>query len=290
MSSNERLNLSEQDNGHPAGWEEVAAMADKMPKANTEKDFPEEFGDWASDDSWLEVSENNNTDNKNEASYSPEIIIESLKKAKQNAGILLSQQDFEEMLAAGDFDEANSVDDALDTIAKVNAISYEDWLQQTTSLAEYEEGKPYAMILHSVRFNERYNPVDIQNFYRYTSCSLVTQDNVKLYHERFGFVYPAEGIIAADTSDMHIDNYAQDEKELLPDGGVPLIKPFEMVRRNTGQWNGVGSIEGDFNEVVVQGLPSAIFYYDDEDFESAKELQRVSGLKIVKLHDAGKNN
>lgn len=31
MSSNGRLNLSKQDNGHLIGWEEVAAMADKMP-------------------------------------------------------------------------------------------------------------------------------------------------------------------------------------------------------------------------------------------------------------------
>jgi hypothetical protein len=31
MSSNERLNLSEQDNGNLTGWEEVSAMADKMP-------------------------------------------------------------------------------------------------------------------------------------------------------------------------------------------------------------------------------------------------------------------
>lgn len=31
MSDSERLNLTEQDNSHLTGWEEVAAMADKMP-------------------------------------------------------------------------------------------------------------------------------------------------------------------------------------------------------------------------------------------------------------------
>ena len=288
-SSNEAL-----DNSRHTGWEDVAAMADGMSLEENDDspfgDFDDFFENFKEEDAeWFNVeNESENVKEIETKTYSPEVVCRALEKAELIAEALLDEQSFQDMQSKGEFDE-DDTNDALDTIAKVNAISYEDWQQKITAKDEYEYGKPYAMIVRSVRSGRPYNPKDIQHIYKYTSCSLVTQDNVKLYHDRIGFVYPAEGIVAADTGDMATNNEAQNTDDILSFREVPLIKPFNEVLENTGKSTGYGFV-GNYNEVVVQGLPSAIFYYDEADLEEVKNLQELSGLDIIKLYEGAKDS
>lgn len=274
-------------------WEEVEAMAGKMSLAEDNDVFGDPtdyFSNLNEEDAeWLDAnSESENAEEIEIKIYNPEVVHRALEKAKSIAERLLDEQSYQDMQSKGEFDE-NDTNDALDTIAKVNAIAYEDWQQKITTKDEYEYGKPYAMILRSVRSGQLYNPRDIQHIYKYTSCSLVTQDNVKLYHDRIGFIYPAEGIVAADTGDMATNNSAQNTDDILSYREVPLIKPFDEVLENTGESTGYGFV-GDYNEVVVQGLPSAIFYYDEADSEEAKKMQELTGLDVIKLYEETKNS
>ena len=86
---------------------------------------------------------------------------------------------------------------------------------------------------------------------------------------------------------MATNNEAQNTDDILSFREVPLIKPFNEVLENTGKSTGYGFV-GNYNEVVVQGLPSAIFYYDEADSEEAKILQELTGLDIIKLYEEAK--
>ena len=285
----------------PTGWEGVAAMANEMlpDRGGNNNSFGGEdgfddiaaFDDPANWGEWPEWTDENDSRSEIESNtYSPEVVYRALGKAKEIAKELLDEQSFRNMVDMGEFDESGA-DNALAVISKVNAISYEDWQGRITPIEEYEYGKPYAMILHAVRRRELYDPREIQDFYKYTSCSVVTQDNVKLYNGagKFGYIYPAKQIVAADTGDMAANNLAQNTDEVLSFREVPLLKTFDDVIKNTGVSTGYGFV-GDYNEAVVRGLPSGIFYYNEDDFKYAKELQKLSGgLSIAKLYDASRD-
>ena len=150
MSSSERLNLSEQDNGHPTGWEEVAAMADKMPAKESANNLTDE--DDADADGMIDTS-----GRKYQAIFER---AESINSENTRAYNIDRRSKNYQMLLEKDKDLADLYKDILTEFPDLDNVE----LINFDTRRETKNGKPNAFFSPLAMENGQYRPIVKFNF------------------------------------------------------------------------------------------------------------------------------
>lgn len=127
---------------------------------------------------------------------------------------------------------------------------------------------------------------------KYVSCSLYNQDVNDTFHGRFGFIMPASNIVGAKSEDMNVNNYANNQENMLHysvikkiDHPQRLIDECLQFEKNNEE---EGIVRNVYSEVIEDGFhPLAIFCFTngaknlDRAYQRAYELQKsFPGLKV----------
>lgn len=124
---------------------------------------------------------------------------------------------------------------------------------------------------------------------RYVSTSLLTEEVFGTYTSSFGFIVEPENIVGADSNDMYVKNFADDE-ETLTLSSIPKINSIGKIVKDCKKRK--LEEEGNvYNEVVIKGFkPVAIFCKTigektlDSNYRCALKLQKsFPHLKIIDI-------
>lgn len=162
-----------------------------------------------------------------------------------------------------------------------------EWEKYITDI-DYMTDENFAFIGHSTN-STRFN----RSFYsKYVSTSLFNQDLTDTYKSGYGFIFAPKNIIGANSQDMYVNNYVQNESLLL---NYSTIKKIDHPQRLIDECIKLKreNIENNFdkkvyNEVIIDGFePIGIFCFTDgskdlnHNYQSAKKLQEsFHNLKI----------
>lgn len=164
-------------------------------------------------------------------------------------------------------------------IAKVEQGCLQKWTGATTNVEEYKSGESFRFLCHSVidyNFRGKFRT-------KYVSCSLLFDKYLAYLNSGYGFILPANNIIAASDIDLQTFNATNDKTCLFPDyySDIKIRTPEEIMdlcvkrkeeNKDLNTWN----------EIVVEGFdPLAIFCLTD----GSKELDpRYNGAYELKKH------
>ena len=127
---------------------------------------------------------------------------------------------------------------------------------------------------------------------KYVSCSLYNQDVNDTFNGGFGFIMPASNIAGAKSEDMNVNNYANNQENMLHysvikkiDHPQRLIDECLQFEKNNEE---EGIVRNVYSEVIEDGFhPLAIFCFTngaknlDRNYQRAYELQKsFPGLKV----------
>lgn len=125
----------------------------------------------------------------------------------------------------------------------------------------------------------------VKDFYsKYVSCSLFNQDLTDTYRNAYGFIFAPKNIIGANSRDMYVNNYVQDENMLIDYSTIKRVDhPQRLIdeclkQKEINIQNGNDKIV--YSEVIIDGFePIGIFCFTDGsknlnyNYQSAKKLQ-----------------
>lgn len=142
---------------------------------------------------------------------------------------------------------------------------------------------------HSTVFDESFRS-------KYVSCSLYNQDVNDTFHGRFGFIMPASNIVGAKSEDMNVNNYANNQENMLHysvikkiDHPQRLIDECLQFEKNNEE---EGIVRNIYSEVIEDEFhPLAIFCFTngaknlDRNYQRAYELQKSFPDLKVRSYD-----
>lgn len=101
------------------------------------------------------------------------------------------------------------------------------WEEYLTNIDDYKPGNPFRFLCHSM------DEVFEGNFHSdIVSMSLLTEQLHDVFNDEYGFIFDASNIIAADSSDMFINNYAESDNNVLYYSTIKRILAPERIERD----------------------------------------------------------
>lgn len=165
------------------------------------------------------------------------------------------------------------------------------WKKYLSDPNTYKEKTPYNFLCHSTSTTSYEGGFNT----KYVSCSLLCDELTDTYRQGYGFIMPADNIIAANSEDMYVINSARNDNELLNYSTIKKISSPDRVKQEALELKNLSRQSKNkgkvYTEIVVKGFnPIAIFYLDDgsktlnRDYVQALKLQEsFPHLKVISL-------
>lgn len=203
-------------------------------------------------------------------------VLESLKYIVSPIELINYENRFNEML------EEKPVDlEKIEQYLKLlQQIILEDWQKGVSSINDYKPGDPFRFICHST--NSKHIEGDF--FSNLVSCSLLTEEFTDTYRSGFGFILGPDAIVGADGADMYVDNYVDDESDMLRYSTISKIASIGKIldqcrfaQKKNKENNKQSKV---YSEVVIKGFkPIGLFCLTigdksfNRNYRSAKKFQ-----------------
>lgn len=141
----------------------------------------------------------------------------------------------------------------LPLVTKINDAVRQDWQRRITPIESYKEGAEYSLICSRV-----FEPFPAQESRRSIfSCSLLTNSHHETHNNgSFGFIFPPDHIIAANSHDIGTINDSNDDVASAS-FGIPVVMSYDRVLRESQK-------NKTFSEITTRDLPIGIFYIKDK--------------------------
>lgn len=159
--------------------------------------------------------------------------------------------------------QAKDTKKMIDMLENVQNAILSEWEKYIGNIHEMNDDN-FAFIGHST--NSTKFEKDFMS--KYVSTSLLTQDVNDTYRSGYGFIFAPKNIIGANSQDMYVNNYAEDDDMLLCYSAIKKIDhPKRLVEeckklKQENLENGVN--ESVYNEVVLDRFePIGIFCFTD---------------------------
>lgn len=205
-----------------------------------------------------------------------ESVLDSLKYIVSPIELFNYENKFNEMLEEIPVD-LEKIEQYLKSLQQ---IILDDWQKGVSSIDNYKPGDPFKFICHSTN-SDTFNG----DFYSsLVSCSLLTEEFTDTYRSGFGFVLGPDAIVGADGDDMYVNNYVDEEEDMLSYSTIPKIASIgkildqcRFVQKKNKEDNKQSKV---YSEIVIKGFkPIGIFCLTNgaktlnHNYRSAKKLQ-----------------
>lgn len=202
-----------------------------------------------------------------------EDCIENMKYFLDNDTILKFNEEYEKSIQRKDVKKMS------DMLNYVQQAVLKEWESYFTNLENMNDDN-FSFIGHSTSSTK----FDKEFYSNYVSASLFNQDLVDTYRLGYGFIFTPKNIVGANTKDMYVNNYVDDEDMLLNYSVIKkinhpqrLIDECLKMKQENIEHN---KDEKVYSEVIIYGFePIGIFCFTDgskrlnHNYESAVKLQ-----------------
>lgn len=171
-----------------------------------------------------------------------------------------------------------------DLLESTQELILQHWEEYLTNIDDYKPGEPFHFLCHSL--TEIFEGDFHSNI---ISMSLLTEKLLDVFNEEYGFIFDSTNIIAADSQDMFVNNFADSDENILYYSTIKKISAPERLVEECLVLK--ESRKKVYSEVCKRGFnPKAIFCltdgskYIDGNYNCAWELHKnFPELKVMEI-------
>lgn len=171
-----------------------------------------------------------------------------------------------------------------DLLESTQGLILKHWEEYLTKPDDYKPGEPFHFLCHSL--TEIFEGDFHSNI---ISMSLLTENLLEVFNEEYGFIFDSTNIIAADSQDMFVNNFADSDENILYYSTIMKISVPERLVEECLELKEDKKVS--YSEVCRRGFnPKAIFCLTDGsksldgNYNGAFELhKKFPDLKVIEI-------